>query len=117
MNEIKTLADQLRSRMAKPDTPEAENAVMEKPEPVKKKTAKPASLPPIVEQLRAYNIEGNKNLVHARFDVQTAQTLHHFKMATGIEVTRLVAYAVNQLVEQHPEIKTIVKQYIQKLEL
>jgi hypothetical protein len=112
MNEIKSLADQLRSRMAKPDTPEAE-----KPEPVKKKTARPAAVPPIVEQLRAYNIDGNKSMVHARFDAQTAQMLYHFKMATGVEVTRLVAYAVSQLVEQHPEIKSIVKQYIQELKL
>jgi hypothetical protein len=43
--------------------------------------------------------------------------LYHFKMATGVEVTRLVAYAVRHLVDQNPEIKTIVKQYIQKLEL
>jgi hypothetical protein len=112
MNEIKSLADQLRSRMAKPDTPE-----VEKPEKAKKKSPKPAAVPPIVEQLRAYNIDGHKSMIHARFEAQTAQMLYHFKMATGVEVTRLVAYAVSQLVEQNPEIKTIVKQYIQKLEL
>ena len=112
MNEIKTLADQLRSRMVKPDTPEPE-----KPVPVKKKEAKPATVPAIVEQLRAYDINGHKSMVHARFDAQTAQMLYHFKMATGVEVTRLVSYAVHQLIEQHPEIKTIVKHYIQELKL
>ena len=55
MSEIKTLADQLRSRMAKPDTPQ-------KPTPaVKKKTVKPAALPAIIDQLRAYDLTGHKN--------------------------------------------------------
>ncbi|MFS2185625.1 hypothetical protein ACCC92_03065 [Mucilaginibacter sp. Mucisp84] len=111
MNQIKTLADQLRDKMAKPDTPLPEE------KPVKKRTAKPEAIPPIVEQLRAYDLSDHKNAVHARFDGATAQTLHHFKMATGIEVTRLICYAVRQLLEQNPEIKSIVKQYIQKLEL
>lgn len=111
MNQIKTLADQLRDRMAKPDTPQAEE------KPVRKKTAKPDSVPPIVEQLRGYDISDHKSMVHVRFDGATAQTLHHFKMATGIEVTRLICYSVRQLLDQNPEIKSIVKQYIQKLEL
>jgi hypothetical protein len=112
MNQIKTLADQLRDRMAKPDTPLPE----EKPV-IKKKAAKAEIVPPIVEQLRAYDLNDHKSMVHVRFDGSTAQTLHHFKMATGIEVTRLICYSVKALLEQNPEIKSIVKQYIQKLEL
>jgi hypothetical protein len=112
MNEIKSLADQLRSKLAKPDIPEPDKA-----EPVKKKAQKPPVTPRIVEQLRAYKIDGHKNMVHVRFDAQTAQMLYHFKMATSIEVTRLISYAVSKLIEQNPEIKTIVKQYIQDLKL
>jgi len=111
MNQIKTLADQLRDKMAKPDTPLPEE------KPVKKKAVKAELIPPIVEQLRAYDLGDHKTVVHARFDPGTAQTLHHFKMATGIEVTRLICYSVKQLLDQNPEIKSIVKQYIQKLEL
>jgi hypothetical protein len=101
MNKIKTLADQLRDRMAKPDTPL----------PGEKDAA------PIIELLRAYDMSGHKSVVHSRFDEGTARTLHHFKMATGVEVNRLICYSVRLLLEQHPEIKSIVKQYIQKLEL
>jgi len=111
MNQIKTLADQLRDRMAKPDTPLPEE------KPIKKKAVKTEMVPPIVEQLRGYDLKDHKSVVHARFDAATAQTLHHFKMATGIEVTRLICYSVKQLLDQNPEIKSIVKQYIQKLEL
>ena len=111
MSEIKTLADQLRSRMAKPDTPEKPVATQ------KKKTGKPSETPPVIEQIRALDIEGNKTLVHARFDAQTAQLIHHLKMATGIEVTRLLCYAVGQLFGQHPELKTIIKEHLDKFKL
>lgn len=111
MNQIKTLADQLRDKMAKPDTPLPDEKT------VKKKTVKADMIPPIIEQLRGYDLSDHKSMVHARFDSATAQTLHHFKMATGIEVTRLICYSVKQLLDQNPEIKSIVKQYIQKLEL
>lgn len=111
MNEMKTLADQLRSKMSKPDTPEKEKT------PAKKKSNEPAETPQIVDSLRGYDITGNKSLVHARFDAQTAQLLHHFKLATGIENTRVICYAVRQLLDKHPEIKTLVKEHLEKLEL
>lgn len=111
MSEIKTLADQLRSRMAKPDTPQ-------KPTPaVKKKAAKPAAIPAIIDHLRAYDLTGHKTLVHGRFDAQTAQLLHHLKMATGIEVTRVLCFAVRQLLEANPELKTVIKEHLNKFEL
>ena len=109
MNEIKTLADQLRSRIAKPDTPE-------KPAP-KKKTDKLALTPPIIDLLRAYDIKLHDSMVHVRFDRQTAQMLHHFKMATGVEVTRLISYSVAQFLEQHPEIKIIIKEHLENFGL
>ena len=111
MNEIKSLADQIRGKINQAEAP-----AVPKPVAVKQKKSK-AEIPEIVELLRAFDISGNKNMVHARFDAQTAQMLHYFKLATGVEVTRLVAYSVRQLFEQHPELKTIIKQYIQQLEL
>ena len=105
MSEIKTLADQLRRKMGKPDPPANE------------KKTKPAEVVQILELLRAFDIAGNKSLVHARFDGQTAQMLHHFKMATGIEVTRLICYSVKMLFDQHPELKTVIKEHLEKFEL
>jgi len=56
-------------------------------------------------------------MVHVRFNRQTAQMLHHFKMATGVEVTRLISYAVDKLLELHPEIKVIIKEHLEKFDL
>jgi len=107
MSEIKSLADELRSKMAKPDTP------------VKKKSNKqqPDAIPQVIELLREIEIAGNKTLVHARFDPSTAQLLHHFKMATGVEVSRLICYAVKQLLDKHPEIRAIVKEHLKNIEI
>jgi hypothetical protein len=111
MSEIKTLADQLRSRMAKPDTPAQPVAAP------KKKAAQPKEPPAIIGALRAYDLNGHKTLVHGRFDAQTAQLLHQLKMATGIEVNRVLCYAVKQLLDAHPELKAIIKDHLEKFEL
>jgi hypothetical protein len=108
MSEIKSLADQLRSRMAKNEAPEKPAS--------KKKTGKLPEIPKIIDLLREMDISSNKTLVHARFDAQTAQLLHHLKTTTGIEVTRVVFYAVKQLLEKHPEIKTVVKEHLEQFE-
>jgi hypothetical protein len=104
MSEIKTLADQLRSK------------INGQPEP-KREKKKPPDIPPILEAIRAYDNRNHKSLMHIRFDAQTIQTMNQFKMATGIDVTKLVAFSVQQLFEKHPELKTIIKQYIQQIEL
>ncbi len=111
MNEIKTLADQLRSRMAKPDTPEKTL------KPDKKKPGKPKEIPAIVEQLCTLDVSANKTMIHARVDSQTAHLIHHLKTATGIEVSRLICFSIRHLFEQHPELKTIIKEHLEKFEL
>jgi len=110
MSEIKTLADQLRQKMAKPDTPG-------KTVTARKKAAKPPDIPEVLELIRAYDITNHKTLVHARFDAQTAQTLQHLKMATGIEVTRLICFSVRQLFERYPELRAVIKEHLNKFEL
>ncbi|SEM75753.1 hypothetical protein SAMN05192574_101716 [Mucilaginibacter gossypiicola] len=112
MHEIKSLADQLRNRINKPDAP-----AVEKSPPQKKKGKKQQVAAPVLELLRAYDLADHKSMIHVRFETPTAQLLHHLKMASGIEVNKVVGYAVKQFLEQHPELKIIVKQYLQTIEL
>lgn len=115
MSEMKSLADKLRSSMAEP--------VLSGPKPVAKMPAagkpekKPDAKPEILSQIKAYDTKDHKTMVHARFDAKTAQMLAHFKMATGVENTKIAAFAIRFLFQQHPELKSIVKNYIQNLEL
>jgi len=111
MSELKSLADQLRNKIANKDAPEPV-----KPQPYKKKP-KLTEAPPILETLRAYDLAEHDSMIHVRFENPTASLLHHLKRATGIEVNKVVGLAVKQFLEQHPELKTLVKNYLQKLEL
>ncbi|HEY4196245.1 MAG TPA: hypothetical protein VGM63_11960 [Mucilaginibacter sp.] len=97
MSEIKSLADQLRGHIDK--------------------AAAAPEVPEILQRLRAFDNSNHKSLMHVRFDGPTLKTLGHFKMATGVDVTKLVAFSVHHLFEQYPELKTIIKQYIQAIDL
>jgi len=112
MSEIRSLADQLRSKIGKPGTPEPPEAPAEK-----KKEKKAPAAHSIIEQLRAYDLADHKNMIHIRFDAATVQVLQHLKMATSVEVNKVVGFAVKQFIDQHPELKAIIKQHFQKLEL
>jgi arginine utilization protein RocB len=115
MDNMKTLANQLREQMVKPvekGVPINHTEVKDKQSLKAKKTTFP-----ILDQLIAFDNSANKSLVHVRFDSRTADTMNKFKMATNIDVTKFVAFAVKELFDNHPELKTIIKLYIQNTEL
>jgi hypothetical protein len=115
MEKMKSLADQLREKMVKP----AENPGNDKLDAgaVKKKKAveKTSKAPdaPILKVLTDYDNSDHKTMVHFRFDKQTVDFLNQFKIATGVDATKFVAYSVRQFINAHPELKTIIKQFIQ----
>jgi len=97
MSDIKSLADQLRTNI--------------------NQQGKPPPVPEILERIRKYDNRDHKTLMHIRFDTDTIKMLGQFKMATGVDVTKLVAFSVHHLLEEHPELKSIIKQFIQQLNL
>ena len=103
MNDIKSLADQLRANINKKESPKEKN--------------KAPPIPEILDRIRKYDNRDHKALMHIRFDAGTIKTLNQFKMATGVDVTKLVAFSVHHLLDEHPELKSIIKQFIQQLEL
>ncbi len=119
MNEIKSLADQLRNKINQPIGSEVAEGKLPGKQTAKIKPSgkSPPEIPTILIAIREYDNTGHKNLVHVRFDEKMAQTLNHFKMATGTDITKLVAYSVTHLFEQHPELKEIIKQFIQNLDI
>lgn len=111
MSEIKSLADQLRHSMAL--TPALKAQVSAN---VQKKTApsKPKAKPPpaILQEILDYDTSANKAMVHVKLDPETAKMLSHFKMATGIDNIKLVAFSVRHLFATQPELKTYIKNFI-----
>ena len=120
MSEIKNLVDQMRSKIKESELPgTADKAKKDKTVPLKEVSPKshaPPEVPDILQAIRDYDNTNHKSLVHARFDSKTLQTMNQLKLAAGIDVTRLVAFAVDHLLQLHPELKTIIKQFFQKLD-
>jgi hypothetical protein len=111
MENMKSLADRLREELVKPS---AGNR--------KAKTVRPGPLAEekvhaILEAIQNFDTSLSKSMVHVRFDSRTVDTMNKFKMATNVDVTRFVAFAVKHLFDTHPEIKTIIKNYLQNTEL
>lgn len=104
---MKSLADQLREQLVKPTDKQAKK--------IRKAEKKLESA--IIEAIAAYDNSANKSMVHARFDKQTVRLMNQFKLATDIDVTKLVAFAVKHLFETYPELKIIIKQFFQNADL
>lgn len=126
MSEIKTLADQLRSKMARKDVAEKDIGRAAAPpeddaeqgiDKAGKLEKKMPAVPDIIEALRAYDVTNHKTLIHARVDAQTAQMIHHLKIATGVEVTRLICFSIRLLFDQNPELKAVIREHLKNFEL
>jgi hypothetical protein len=71
----------------------------------------------IVRALFAYDNSDHNNLMHVRFDQQTVDTLNKFKLATGVDMSKFVAFAVRHLLNTNPEFKSIINKYLQRTQL
>jgi len=69
----------------------------------------------ILDRIKAYDKTGDRSLVHVRLDDHTILLLNQLKLATGVEMQRMIAFAISELIRQHPELRTIVKQFLQKI--
>ena len=112
MENMKSLADQLREELGKPADKTKQRSGKTTGKSQQKKVESP-----ILDAILAYDNSANKSLVHARFDEPTVRLMNQLKMAAGVDVTRLVSFAVKHLFDTCPELKIIIKQFIQNTEL
>lgn len=113
MENMKSLADQIREQLVKP-TGKKEKSEKEK---LVKKTRQKEVESTILAAILNYDNTGHKSMVHVRFDEKTVRTMNQFKMATNVDLTRLVSFAVQHLFDTCPELKLTIKQFIQNTEL
>lgn len=69
----------------------------------------------LLEQLIRFEAAEQKTLVHVRLDRDTAMLLKQFKLATGVDIQQVVAFALYDFLGQHPEFKMMIKQFLQEL--
>jgi len=69
----------------------------------------------ILDRIKGYNNDDHKSMLHLRIDEHTQIFLNQLKLATGIDITKIAAFAISELIRQHPELRTIVKQFLSKI--
>ncbi|PAW95434.1 hypothetical protein CKK33_18780 [Mucilaginibacter sp. MD40] len=71
----------------------------------------------IKKALFAYDTSDHKTLMHVRFDRQTVDTLNKFKLATGVDMSKFVAFSVRHLLDTNPDFKNIINNYLNRTQL
>lgn len=79
----------------------------------KLKKQAPAKQQLFIEQIACYCEPEQKVMVHVRLNPNTAMLLKQFKLATDIEIQQILAFAIDEFLKLHPELKMIVKQFLQ----
>ena len=116
---MKSLADQIREELDKPAANAAEVLPQARAPAVRnnKQEPKAREQPDLIKAIAAYDNTLHKSMVHVRFDQKTVNTLNKFKMATGTDMTKFVAFSVQYMLDTFPEIKNTIKHYIRNTEI
>lgn len=122
MNDIKSLADQLRNKIAEPN----KEAIIPPPDlskkvniddEIKTDTSLTENDIEILRAIKAFEYANGKNMLHPRVDDKTIKILNQFKIATGVDMNRTIAFSIHYLFAQNPELKIIIKKSLENFEL
>jgi len=121
--QMKTLADELRKSIGTGEvSPSNKDPVIgmdaKKPDansatsvPVKAKKALD-----IISRIRKFDCSDQKHLLHPRIDGRTVALLGRLKLASGLDMNRVIAFSIVYLFEKHPEIKSFIKESLENFE-
>lgn len=121
MNQIKTLADELRETIKKDENsksatrPKALSTKKEKPSAKNANTIE-TSVEKLFESMLSYELTGTEKLL-IRLDDRTVFVLKQLKIAKSIDMNKLIAYSLQYFLHQHPELIQYIKENIKTIEL
>ena len=121
MNQIKSLADELRETIKKDSHAGQDNPA--EISPVRKnmvsrsgKRPADASLETLFESILAFELTGREKLL-IRLDDRTVFLLKQLKVAKAIDMNKLIAYSLQHFLRQYPELIQYIKENIKTIEL
>lgn len=125
MNDIKTLADQLREQIRSGESdsmhPEKkdshiETIVLAKPKKPPKSAINDTHTAEFFASLETFRLEGTeKSLI--RLDAKTMNLLKRIKLAKGIDMNRFIVYSLHQYLNQHPWLASHIQETLKNSEL
>jgi|SRR5690606_4000939 len=120
MNEIKSLADQLREKLRNGEKGSGEQektlASLSKPKkPPKKPSADSGKAEAFFRAIDGFKLEGTeKSLI--RVDRRTMHLLKRMKLAKGIDMNRFIVFALHRFIEQHPWLPEHIQETLKNAE-
>lgn len=69
----------------------------------------------ILDRIKAYDNSDHHSVVHIRLDEYTVVILNQLKLAEGIDITKVMAFAITELLKQHPELRLAIDQFLKQL--
>ncbi|MFD2964370.1 MULTISPECIES: hypothetical protein [Olivibacter] len=121
MNQIKSLADELRETIKKDDGAKKGNpskTTLVKKNNHSRQERKPAdaSLESLFENILAFDLTGKEKLL-IRLDDRTIFLLKQLKIAKAIDMNKLIAYSLKDFLDRHTELIQYIKENIKTIEL
>lgn len=115
MNQIKSLADQLKSRLE--EQKEMPSKHLEKPANKKsgrEKAGKKSSIDAdgiarFIESLQEFPMDGQEKIL-IRVDKRSLNILRGFKVATNVDMTRMIVFSLHQFLKSHPWLTEYISQ-------
>jgi hypothetical protein len=123
---ITSIADELRRSISLPPGNSGDHGVAGKSgapvvKQAKEKTVKNkhkfSGAAEILEAMSGFDCSANTHMLHPRLDARTVKLLNSFKLASGIDMNRFIAFSIHYLFQQRPELKTYIKQSLENFEL
>ena len=114
--EITTMADAIRKSIRSPEIAVTNKDPVGKPGKSEGKKAVKKEIE-IIGLIRDFDCSGNTHMLHPRLDSRTVQLLNRLKLASGLDMNRVIAFALHRLFQQHPEIKKFIKSSLENFEL
>ncbi|RZJ92350.1 MAG: hypothetical protein EOO20_02095 [Chryseobacterium sp.] len=121
--QMKSLADELRKSIGTGEViPSNKDPVVgakgkkvdaTKDDPVSGKGKKASD---IISRIRELDCSDQKHLLHPRLDARTVALLGRLKLASGLDMNRVIAFSIVYLFERHPEIKSFIKESLENFE-
>jgi len=115
--EIKTLADEIRKSIRPPEIVPTNKDPVTGGKSAGTSNKGGDKEPDIIALIRDFDCSGNTHMLHPRLNTRTVQLLNRLKLASGLDMNRVIAFALHQLFEQHPEIKKFIKTSLENFEL
>lgn len=113
MNEIKSLADELREKIRSGE--EGAKAKNAGKKIIRKDTCHP-TLEKLFKDIHAHQLTGHEKLL-IRLDDRTTFLLKQLKVSKGIDMNKIISYSIKAFLENNPELTTYIKDSLKNLEL